>query len=75
MQGNVRTDDLVRVWNDRFRPHRDRRWLAGGACDRCDEFARCQGNSLHLYDEALGGPVTCTRELLRRKYVRGRASR
>ncbi len=62
-QGNVRTDDLADVWERGFRPHRDRSWLRTGACATCGDFGRCQGNSLHLYDEAIGGPAFCSRDL------------
>ncbi len=64
VQGNVRTDDLAEVWERRFGPHRDRRWLAVGACATCRDFGRCQGNSLHLYDEVRGGPAFCSRDLV-----------
>lgn len=64
VQGNVRTDDLADVWERGFRPHRDRSWLRTGACASCGDFGRCQGNSLHLYDEALGGPAFCSRDLV-----------
>jgi radical SAM enzyme (rSAM/lipoprotein system) len=64
VQGNVRRDDLAEVWERRFLPHRDRRWLATGACAGCRDFPRCQGNSLHLYDEQSGGPAFCSRDLV-----------
>jgi radical SAM protein with 4Fe4S-binding SPASM domain len=63
VQGNVREDDLAEVWAHRFAPHRDRRWLRVGACAACRDFGRCQGNSLHLWDEAAGGPAFCSRDL------------
>jgi radical SAM protein with 4Fe4S-binding SPASM domain len=64
VQGNVRTDDLGEVWEHGFLPHRDRRWLRKGACAACSDFGRCQGNSLHLYDDAAGGPSFCSRDLV-----------
>jgi radical SAM enzyme (rSAM/lipoprotein system) len=64
VQGNVRRDDLADVWEHRFAPHRDRRWLRVGACATCRDFGRCQGNSLHLYDDAAGGPAFCSRDLV-----------
>jgi radical SAM enzyme (rSAM/lipoprotein system) len=64
VQGNVRTDELADVWERGFLPHRDRRWLRTGACASCSDFGRCQGNSLHLYDEAAGGPAFCSRDLV-----------
>jgi radical SAM enzyme (rSAM/lipoprotein system) len=64
VQGNVRSDDLADVWERRFESHRDRSWLRQGACAECRDFGRCQGNSLHLYDEAIGGPAFCSRDLV-----------
>jgi radical SAM protein with 4Fe4S-binding SPASM domain len=64
VQGNVRTDDLADVWERGFRPHRDRSWLATGACGACGDFGRCLGNSLHLWDEDGGGPAFCSRDLV-----------
>lgn len=62
VQGNVRQDDLGAVWSQGFGVFRDRRWLAKGTCKRCRDFGRCQGNSLHLYDDERGLPAYCTRD-------------
>ncbi len=59
VQGNVRTDDLMTIWEEGFEPYRDRSWLRKGECAVCREWKRCQGNSLHLYDPETGGPVRC----------------
>ncbi|MBN2497160.1 MAG: radical SAM protein [Deltaproteobacteria bacterium] len=64
VQGNIRTDDFLTVWEERFQPFRDRSWLRKGPCADCAHFAACQGNSLHLYDEQLGHTVLCTYKLL-----------
>jgi radical SAM protein with 4Fe4S-binding SPASM domain len=64
VQGNVRTADLADVWERGFGPHRDRSWLRRGACASCGDFGRCQGNSLHLYDDEAGGPAFCSRDLV-----------
>lgn len=63
-QGNVRTDDLLDVWERRFLPFRERSWLAKGRCEGCADWSRCQGNSLHLWDEERGGAGICQREIL-----------
>ena len=39
-------------------------WLRAGACGSCRDFGRCLGNSLHLWDEAAGGPAFCSRDLV-----------
>ena len=65
VQGNVRTHDLMTVWEEGFQQYRDRSWLKTGECAVCREWKRCQGNSLHLYDPELGGPVRCHYKELR----------
>jgi radical SAM enzyme (rSAM/lipoprotein system) len=59
VQGNIRKDDLVEVWEKRFEPFRDRRWMKQGDCASCSEWSRCQGNSLHLWDDEAKRPALC----------------
>lgn len=63
VQGNIRRDDFFHVWNTRFVPFRDRSWMATGECAGCGDWKRCQGNSLHLFDEAVGRTMLCHRKL------------
>jgi radical SAM protein with 4Fe4S-binding SPASM domain len=65
VQGNVGSDNLVEVWEKRFRPFRERGWLAKGRCAGCADWNCCQGNSLHLWDEDRGGAGICQRDILR----------
>jgi radical SAM enzyme (rSAM/lipoprotein system) len=60
VQGNVRADDLLEVWERRFQPFRDRRWMRQGPCQGCSHWRRCQGNSLHLWDEEAGQTGCCS---------------
>ena len=64
VQGNIRKDDFKTIWDKRFQVFRDRRWLKQGPCADCKLFNRCQGNSLHLYDDELGHTALCTHRLL-----------
>jgi radical SAM protein with 4Fe4S-binding SPASM domain len=64
VQGNVRHDDLLDVWEHRFEPFRDRGWARRGRCATCDEWKRCQGNSLHLRDAGDDGPAVCHCQIL-----------
>lgn len=63
VQGNIRTDDLVDVWESRFAAFRDRRWMATGRCAGCDDWASCQGNSMHLWDDQSRQTVLCHRDV------------
>lgn len=50
-QGNIRTDDFMDVWNNRFTAYRDRRWAKEGECAECRMFRYCGGNGMHLRDD------------------------
>ena len=60
VQGNILTDDLAAVWEERFAPYRDRSWMRTGPCVGCAEWKRCLGNSLHLWDDEAGQTALCT---------------
>ncbi len=50
-QGNIYTDNLWDVWNERFAKFRDRSWAKKGKCASCKSWRYCLGNGMHLYDE------------------------
>jgi len=60
VQGHLLEDDFLEVWERRFAPFRDRRWMRTGPCAGCAQFGKCQGNSLHLWDEDATSPSICT---------------
>jgi radical SAM enzyme (rSAM/lipoprotein system) len=49
-QGNIYKDRFADVWEQRFRPFRDRSWARKGQCAGCNMFRYCEGNGMHLYD-------------------------
>jgi radical SAM protein with 4Fe4S-binding SPASM domain len=65
VQGSIREDDFREVWEKRFQPFRDRSWMRVGPCKTCAEWPRCQGNSMHLWDEEAGCTSRCHVALLR----------
>ena len=50
-QGNIYTDDLWDVWQNRFQVMRDRSWTRKGRCADCKVWRYCEGSGLHLYDD------------------------
>jgi len=60
VQGHILRDDFLTVWEQRFGPFRDRGWMRTGRCVACAHFARCQGNSLHLWDDKAAAPSICS---------------
>jgi radical SAM protein with 4Fe4S-binding SPASM domain len=59
IQGNIRTDDFLDVWNNRFQIMRDRSWARTGPCADCGDWKYCHGNGLHLRDEKTGELAFC----------------
>lgn len=51
VQGNIYRDDFMEVWNNRYEPFRDRRWMKTGECADCKYFRYCQGSGMHLRGE------------------------
>lgn len=55
-QGNIYKDDFWDVWQNRYQPYRDRRWMKTGLCEDCSFWRYCEGNGMHLRDSA--GKIT-----------------
>ena len=49
-QGNIYEDDLWDIWQNKFRPYRDRTWMKTGQCADCSFWRYCEGNGMHLRD-------------------------
>jgi radical SAM enzyme (rSAM/lipoprotein system) len=57
-QGNIHQDDFWQVWEDRFKPYRDRKWMKTDECAKCKAWRYCQGGAMHLRDGE-GKILTC----------------
>lgn len=49
-QGNIYTDNIWEVWQQRFEAFRNRAWAHKGECKDCKMWRYCEGNGMHLYD-------------------------
>lgn len=49
-QGNIYQDSFWDVWQNRFQPYRDRKWMKTDQCADCKVWRYCQGNGFHLRD-------------------------
>ena len=47
VEGNVRNDDILEVWNKRFLKFRSFEWKKTGPCIDCSEWNFCQGGPMH----------------------------
>jgi radical SAM protein with 4Fe4S-binding SPASM domain len=51
-QGNIYKDSFWRVWEEEFKPYRDRTWMREmEPCKDCKAFEFCEGNGMHLRRE------------------------
>ena len=51
-QGNIYRDAFWDVWEHRFAPYRDRRWMKKTApCQDCSMWSYCEGDGMHLRRE------------------------
>ena len=51
-QGNIYHDSFWRVWEEEFKPYRDRSWMRQTEpCKDCKVFSFCEGNGMHLRRE------------------------
>ena len=57
-QGNIHNDDFWDVWENGFKPYRNRRWMKTGECSHCKAWRYCQGGAMHLRDSA-GSMLAC----------------
>ena len=48
-QGNIYRDRFMDVWENRFRPYRNRECARQGECAECQLFRYCEGNGMHLH--------------------------
>ncbi|OHD56604.1 MAG: hypothetical protein A2Y33_03660 [Spirochaetes bacterium GWF1_51_8] len=64
IQGNVRTDDVVDVWEHRFHVFRDRSWMKQGKCGSCNVYPYCRGDGFHLWKKDGADPAECNYSLL-----------
>jgi radical SAM protein with 4Fe4S-binding SPASM domain len=51
-QGNIYKDSFWDVWENGFKPYRDRSWMKKmEPCKDCEAFRFCEGNGMHLRRE------------------------
>lgn len=58
-QGSIYSDSLYDVWNNRFKPFRDRSWARKGMCKECKVFKDCLGNGMHNWHGDCSEVLNC----------------
>ena len=62
VQGNIKTDDFMDVWNNRFQVFRRNRTADCSKCMECTERFLCGGDSTHTWDFEQKKPMLCYRD-------------
>ena len=65
IQGNVRKDDFIEVWENKFQWFRDLDKLKCNECENCEDWKYCRGDSLHTWDFEKQKPKICLKRALR----------
>ena len=65
VQGNIRTDDFMDVWQNRFQAFRRDRTEDCAQCMECPERLVCGGDSTHTWDFKQNRPLLCYQDYKR----------
>lgn len=63
IQGNIKTDDFVDVWEHKFKFFRDEFRIKSKKCNRCPHWKYCEGDSLHTFDFDKKEPLICLKDI------------
>ena len=64
VQGNIRKDDFVDVWENRFKWFRDENKFKCKECENCKDWKYCLGDSLHTWDFDNNKPKICVNKMI-----------
>ncbi len=63
IQGNIKTDSFVDVWENGYQFFRDPNRTACSGCKKCKHWKYCGGDSMHTWDFEEKKPLLCLKEL------------
>ena len=69
VQGNIKTDSFVDVWENRYKEFRKNRITVNDKCRKCKSFKYCRGGSFHTWNFDEGVPNMCMKEILEEEFV------
>ena len=64
VQGNIKTDDFVDVWENRFLPFRKDRTQTCRVCRECEDREFCAADSMHTWNFDEMEPGLCMKHIL-----------
>lgn len=63
LEGNIKKDNITKVWNNKFQKYRHFDWKKTNECETCSEWNACDGGPMHYRLED-GGMVFCLYQTL-----------
>lgn len=67
IQGNIRKDNFVDVWEHKFKPFRKIHRLSNNKCKNCKDWKACMGGATHTWDFEAQRQQICHKELFKKK--------
>lgn len=65
IEGNIRTDDFIDAWENKFKVYRDLNARKNKKCAACKYWKYCLGDALHTYDFDEDRPTYCLKNILK----------
>ena len=68
IQGNIKTDSFVEVWENKFKPFRHEHRTSCESCTKCPHWDYCGGDAFHTWNFDDNKPNVCLRPLFDKEY-------
>lgn len=69
VQGNIKTDSFVDVWENKYEIFRKKRITTNEKCKACKSYKYCRGGSFHTWNYDENKPNMCMKELLKEDFI------
>ena len=69
IQGNIKKDNFVDVWENKFEIFRKKRITTNDKCKKCKSFKYCRGDSFHTWNYKEKKPNMCMKEILGNDFI------
>lgn len=63
IQGNIKTDSFVEVWENKYKPFRKEDRTSNKKCKKCKHWNYCGGDSFHTWNFDENKPNICLKEI------------
>jgi radical SAM protein with 4Fe4S-binding SPASM domain len=67
IQGNIFKQNIIDIWEKKFKIFRNRNWMKKGICGKCNLWNKCNGDGFHLWETNQIDPTICNYNLLHKK--------